>query len=245
MFGATLKGVRPTPELCSFALIGWNPIDGSGCRNAKLVAGSSERVDLTRRQAAERSVSVSVILSQVSSDHWGHGSIRRRDRRAHAKKTRRQDFKGTALGCGAQERRTVEDAARSLRGRGARITHSALFRAQLAETVLRLLDREIRVCGLSITPDSSASCLCTTLDDILNDTDGLQSPRKEFYPRVEEVLLTKLLYLDFPPPPVFIMGPETKSCCGTLDIGLEYWNFRQTWLHSLCSFPGDVLLCSP
>lgn len=44
-------------------------MDGSGCRNAKLVAGSSGRVDLTQRQAAELSVSVSVNRSQVHTDH--------------------------------------------------------------------------------------------------------------------------------------------------------------------------------
>lgn len=49
-------------------------MDGSGCRNAKLVAGSSGRVDLTQRQAAERSVSVSVNRSQVRSDHTRQGS---------------------------------------------------------------------------------------------------------------------------------------------------------------------------
>lgn len=41
-----------------------------------------------------------------------------------AKKARRQDFQGAALVCGDQARRTVEDAAGSLRGRGARITHA-------------------------------------------------------------------------------------------------------------------------
>lgn len=72
----------------------------------------------------------------------------------------------------------MEDAARSLRGGGARITHSALFRAQLAETVLRLLDREIRVFVDFPSRRILRLRACTTLDDNLNDTDGLQSPRK-------------------------------------------------------------------
>lgn len=50
-------------------------MDGSGCRNAKLVAGSSGRVDLTQRQAVEQSVSVSVNRSQVHSDHTRQDSV--------------------------------------------------------------------------------------------------------------------------------------------------------------------------
>lgn len=50
-------------------------MDGRGCRNAKLVAGSSGGVDLTQRQAADRSVSVSVNRSQVHSDHTRQASL--------------------------------------------------------------------------------------------------------------------------------------------------------------------------
>lgn len=59
----TLKAFVPPPELSAAALIGWGRKHGSVCRNAKLVAASRGRVDLTRRQAAERRVRVCLWIA--------------------------------------------------------------------------------------------------------------------------------------------------------------------------------------
>lgn len=66
-------------------------MDGSGCRNAKLVAGSSGRVDLTQRQAVERTASVSVNRSQVHSDHTRQDSVNGGDARIRIE-THGKDF---------------------------------------------------------------------------------------------------------------------------------------------------------
>lgn len=77
----TLTAFVPPSKLSLVSVIGWDLVDGSGCRNAKLVAGSSGRVDLTQRQAVERTASVSVNRSQVLSDHTRQDSANGRDAR--------------------------------------------------------------------------------------------------------------------------------------------------------------------
>lgn len=67
-------------------------MDGRGCRNAKLVAASSGGVDLTQRQAVERSVSVSANRSQVRSDDGRRESVNG-GTRAHRARNAREELR--------------------------------------------------------------------------------------------------------------------------------------------------------
>lgn len=156
-------------------------MDGSGCRNAKLVAGSSGRVDLTQRQAAERSVSVSVNRSPARSDHTRQGSVNGGTHASGAKRI--EGTYGKALLCKAHDRQRVKDAVKPLRGCGVRVVHAALLRVQVAQTdapVLRCLGLEIRVCGLSITLDFWLHAGSAVVE-ILNDIGGQYLFKERFF----------------------------------------------------------------
>lgn len=159
----TLKAFVPPPELSAAALIGWGRKHGSVCRNAKLVAASRGRVDLTRRQAAERRVRVCLWIApqctRTTPDKARDAEGRaHRGNEAHRKDSRR----GASLqgawaadsgGCcqvapwwrsAASARGTARRGATRLRVYGAASTDTPL---------LRCLVLEIRVCGPSVLPD--------------------------------------------------------------------------------------------